>query len=618
VRAAVRLGPPGYHRGVIASATLLSEPEALAPARRMEAAAAAIRQGLRTASDGLSPDARGLLPGLVVGDTSNLVPSLATDMRTTNLTHLTAVSGANLALVAGFVLMIARTAGLRRTYLPLLAALAVAAFVVIARPEPSVLRAAVMSGVLLLAASLGIRSSGLPALAGAALLLMLIDPGQARSAGFALSVGATAGLLLFARPWGEHFAKVMPRPFAYALSIPLAAQAVCTPLLVILSGELSLIGVATNLLVTPAIAPATILGLIAGITALFWTSGAAVIAHIAGISVSWISWIARRGAEIPMASIPWPDGALGVLLSILVLIGLALAMRAAPRSTLLTAAGVIAIFSALTVVSPGWPPRDWAVVMCDVGQGDALVLRAGKSSGVVVDVGPEPRLVDTCLRQLGIKKVPLLVLTHMHADHVEGIPGVLRGRRIEQVWVSLSKDPPSQTARVNQWLTSIPTFAPKAGSVYQVGELTLEIIWPARVISEGSEANNTSLVLLATIRGMRLLLMGDVEPEAQANLVSEDLRPIHVLKVAHHGSAKQDHDLLERLAPKVAMISVGAKNSYGHPAPGILALLDQIGARTLRTDLHGALVVSGEVSPGGSTMRVASQRRWPWQAVARK
>jgi len=226
-----------------------------------------VRSGLRDAVSGLPVDARGLLPGLVIGDTSRTPQSLTDAMLKTGMTHLSAVSGSNVAVVLAAAMGLCQVIGVRRRWRPPVALLLLAGFVILARPEPSVLRAAVMGVIGLLGLSASRRRMGIPALSGAVLVLLCIDPWLSRSFGFALSTLATLGLLLFARPWGQWFARFLPvrlQGLGVPIAIPVAAQAMCGPVVVLLQGSVTLIGVVANLLAAPLVAPATVLGVLRG------------------------------------------------------------------------------------------------------------------------------------------------------------------------------------------------------------------------------------------------------------------------------------------------------------------------------------------------------------------
>jgi competence protein ComEC len=268
---------------------------------------------------------------------------------------------------------------------------------------------------------------------------------------------------------------------------------------------------------------------------------------------------------------------------------------------------VVVATAGTSVATPAWPPAGWAVAACDVGQGDALVLRTGPSSAVVVDAGPDPPAVDACLDRLGIRAVPVVLLSHLHADHVAGLPGVLRGRRVGLVQVGPIDEPVEQRERVEQWVAraGVPLSRPGLGEVRAAGSARWTVLAPARTYrGTRSDPNNASLVLRAEVDGVRILLTGDVEPEAQADLVERriDVRA-DVLKTPHHGSAHQDLAFLDAVGARVALTSVSADNTYGHPSPLTMAHLAGRGALSFRTDLHGSIAVlrrDGELVVVGS------------------
>ena len=543
-----------------------------------------------------------LVPALVDGDDAGLDPSLQDDFRTTGLTHLLAVSGTNLTLVVGFALVVARWLRVRGRWLYVVGAAGIAGFVLVARAEPSVLRAAVMGTVALVGMGANGRDRGTRTLGVATVVLLLLDPGLATAFGFALSVLATAGILLLAPGWRDALGRWLPRWLAEAVAVPAAAQLACTPLIAVISGQVSLVAVLANLLAAPAVGPATVLGLLGGLLTLVVPSVGRLVGAGAGWCVAWIIAVAQHAAALPTPAVgwgsgPWAIGALVVVSAGVAVLGPRLVRR---RTTGMACCGLLVAAVLVRVPTPGWPPDGWLMVVCDVGQGDGLVLATGAPhTAVVVDAGPDPRPVDACLSDLGVSRVPLVVLTHFHADHVDGLPGVLDGREVGEVEVSRLADPPAGVAEVGDDARGAgvtPQVAPYATS-RRIGDLTLEAVWPLPGSptvgpGDGSTANNASVVLLAKIRGVTFLLGGDIEPEGQATLAA--MLPglqVDVLKVPHHGSRYQDVGFLQSLGARLDLISVGADNDYGHPAASTVAALESTGAQVLRTDRDGSIAV---------------------------
>lgn len=593
VAAVLREADAGRLTAAIVSAR--GPPETVGALSLPHRVAAHVRERLATAVEAVPQPEAGLIPALAVGDTSMMDPELAADFRATGLVHLVVVSGYHLSLVVGAVLAVALACRAGPRGRVAAGAVAIAAIVVVAGPQPSVLRAAVMAGMTLLALAAGRPRAAMPGLATAVLVVVLADPDMAAQAGFALSVAACVGLLLLAFRWArplEH--RGWPQPVALGVTIPLATQVAVTPLLIGLGSGVSLVSVPVNVLAALVAAPVVVLSVGAAAAATVWLPAGEVAAQLAAVPSRWLIWLARNGAEIPGALVPLPGGVwwgLGSAAALAVLVVL-LQMRRSrvPVLAVLVAAGLGTVPACLMT---GGPPSGWIVTMCDVGQGDALVLPAGDAV-VVVDVGPEPAAVDACLDELEVDRIALLVLSHFHIDHTAGIAGAMEGREVDAILA-----PPPGEARygyelVEERAGAVPVLEAVPGEVFAFGATRLEVLGPPAELLSGtrSDPNNNSVAVRAEVAGTSVLLTGDVELEGQrALLASGAALGVEVLKVPHHGSSFQVREFLEAADPAVALVGVGAGNEYGHPDPGPLGVLEEGGTLVFRTDESGAITV---------------------------
>lgn len=569
----------------------------------------AIRFGLRSLSgDG---NAGALIPGMVLGDTSKQSAEFKNSMRRSGLTHLVAVSGANFALVSAFVLWMMQFLFARMKFRLSATAISLIAFIALVRPSPSVLRAAAMAAVLLVAQGTKRGRDSLPALGFAMAAVVIVDPWQARDAGFALSVLATAGLLLFAPVLIEKLSARMPVKLAQALAPPIAATVFCSPIIVALSGYLAPMSIIANLLAAPFVAPITIVGFIAALFSPFASFISSVLIWFIRFPAGAIALVAHWASSFPVLTLQ--TGKIGFLI--------------VASFTLLAWLfkkwfKYIVIFTLIILISitwlQRWPGGDWQVANCDIGQGDSMVINLGNHQGIVIDVGPDPVAEDRCLKTLGIKEIPLLILSHFHADHVAGLPGALNKRTVGQVWVSVNSAPLVESAMAGSALAGVEMIKAVRGMSARVGALTINVLWPTlsatsfeEMPGDGSQINNSSIATLITSDAFSIFAGGDIEPPVQEILV-KDVGPVDIYKVSHHGSRYQDLAFMSALHPRISIISVGAGNTYGHPAVQTLEALARLGSEVLRTDIDGAIAV--QVRNHQFTVRKAKGRfnliRW--------
>ncbi len=601
--ASVDAAEPGDDRALLVFAR--SELRDIRPPPALLEASEALRAGLRQATGALPQPGAGLLPGLAIGDTTEVGATLDRDMKRSSLSHLTAVSGANCAVVVTLVFGVCRMLGAPRAVRVGCSLVALLGFVVLVTPEPSVLRASIMAGAALLGLALGRASRGVPLLCLSVVALLTVDPWLARNYGFALSVLATAGLLVLAGPLTERLSRVLPGPLALVIAVPTAAQLACQPVLLLLDPSLAVYGVPANVLAAPAAPVATVLGLVACLLLPIAPWLAQALVGLAWLPSSWIAAVAQTAAALPVARGPWLDGIGGVVL--LAAVTLAAALLILPtggRASAIrrVAAGLLALallaypltLLAGRVGDALGRPGTWQYAACDVGQGDATLIRSAGQIALV-DVGREPEPLAACLDELGVTRIDLLVLTHFDADHVGGLDAVLG--RVDRALLGVPAD--AADAAIGETLRAhgASVEAPERGARGVLGEFAWEVIWPPpRGVDPGNDA---SLVLELRPVGecrtgcLSAILLGDLGEQAQARLLaSAHPASVDLVKVSHHGSGDQSAALYAALGAAVGLIGVGADNDYGHPTESALGVLASAGTVAYRTDRHGMVLVA--------------------------
>ncbi len=586
-----------------------------------------------------------LVPGLAVGDTWLIDPAASEQFRDASLTHLVAVSGTHTTLLlTGVGALAARLgAGLRGRLA--VQGITLAGFAIVVGPAASLERAAVMAVVVLVSQYGGKRAVGPAALGLAIVVLLARDPWQALQPGFALSVAATAGILVLAPPLRRMLRGRLRLPDALATPVAMAAaaQATCAPLLLLMQPGIPIVGVLANVLAAPAVPLGTGLGLAALVTLPMQPELGTVLLKTAALAGGWVSATAEVTAQLPGARWPWPAGWPGALL----LLGSELLLGAgwwvrryaatagvrvpwgpprtpARRATGLSAAltlGALGVLVGPTVIAPATlratAPADWWVAACDVGQGDAILLRdpAAPQRVVLVDTGDDPRALTECLTRFGVRRIDTLVVSHDHQDHMGALLAVLD--RTDRMLVAPENAEARAARRPRQSARSQPTAPAPAREVVESAEVAGVPVTIGDAAQRGSTddggvrwevlsppgsstpatPNSASLIMRVRVGALTVLLLGDSGRDTQTALLrtGADVRA-DVVKVTHHGSRDQDPELLRRASATLGLISVGRENRYGHPTQEALASLQDAQTRVWRTDESGSIAVSG--TPG--------------------
>ncbi len=579
-------------------------------------ATGAARGGLRGALDdvrrraetalerGTHPPAAALLRGFVLGQDDLIPEEVRDDFRRSGLAHVLAVSGQNVMLLAILATPLLALAGVPLRSRLLAIALIIAIYVPVAGGGASIQRAGVMGVAGVVAALASRPSARWYALGLAAAVTLAIDPRATNDIGWQLSFCAVAGLLVLSQPLIRILARDsagLRRALAEGASMTLAATLATAPLAAHHFGTVSLTAIPANLLALPAIAPAMWLGMLSG--AVGQVPGAPVepLTWLGGLCAAFIGWVARAlGPEWAQLDVPEPGVAVATAWTIVLVGGARIAclvverrgaMRPAPRlpgRMALVALGITAACATALAVHGGATPAAEPPLMIrilDVGQGDAILVEPRARAPVLVDTGPPDAEVGERLQDLGIDELSALVITHDDLDHSGGLASALDGTDVQRL-VTAYEAPHSC-----RYLDCPATTRLSAGARFRLGRVRFEVLWPPATAPPAANPNETSLVLQVSHGEFDALLSADAEAEA----ASYGAGPVELLKVSHHGSADSGLDsLLGRIAPQLAVISVGEDNTYGHPAPETAGTLETHSVPFLRTDEAGEVAIEVE------------------------
>ncbi len=557
-----------------------------------------LRRGVsRSLESAPAGERRAVLAGVVLGEDEGLERDLRERFRASGLYHLLAVSGQNVAYVIAGTILFVWALGLPRRVGELAALAAVAAYVLAVGWQPSVVRAGVAGGLASLAwLASRPRDRWYFLLVGAAVLLAW-NPYSLLEPGFQLSFSAVAAIFVLV-PWisGRLAGYPLPRLLAEAIAVSVACGLVTAPVLWLHFGAIPVYAVVANALAAPVVAPLLGFALAAAALHPVLPEAAAALVWLDSWLAAYLALCARLVGGLPYAQAGSPQ-ALALLAALAALAFVFVRMRGpSPRKAVAVASLALALAVAWRAAPDerADPPKGLRITVLDVGQGDAILLEVAEGA-VLVDQGPPEANVAKQLDALGVDELAALVLTHPQRDHIGGAADVL-----DRVDVHSVLDPPipAQSADHEAALAAaserrVPVVQARAGRSIRIGALRLRILWPDGPALPDADPNLSAVVIVASYGTVDALLTADAEGAVTVPLSPP---PVEILKVAHHGSADPHlTQLLDLVRPRVAVVSVGSRNDYGHPTPETMAALAGFpGLAVYRTDRDGRITLESD------------------------
>lgn len=625
VKAGGRVVPTGwpgnpFYAGYLAADTILR----LEPPSAARNPLLAMRGRTETALRRLLPRHAPLAEALILGRRERLDPAMEERFTRSGLVHLLAISGSHVGLFAAMLLIFGAAARLSRTRVAWLCIVVVAWYLAMIGAPASAVRSGIMLSLALLALILQRPAAAVPVMAAAALAILALSPRTVLNPGFQLSFAGVIGILVarrvvLGRIPRDLLRRPLVRPLVESITISAAAFASTAPIVAHHFGQIAPVAILANLVA----APATALALSGIVGALAIYPIAPPVAHLladgASVALDVLDGSASIAARVPLGHIPVPrPDWLAWLFAVAVA---ALAWHSAPRFHR-RARRVIASGAAVALLI-AWPALARGerglleLHFLDVGQGDAIALRTPGDRWVLVDAGPRGRTYDAGARRVlpflhahRVKRLEALILTHPDADHIGGAPAVLRGIPVAAIidpGLPVGKELYAEVLAAVQE-RGIDWRSARVGHVLRLDGVELTFLWPEpSFLDASSEANDISAVVLVRYGEFEALLTGDVSVAVERRLVElhGDGLAAEILKAGHHGSSTSTSaELLEAVDPELVVITVGRRNRYGHPAPGVVSRIRAGGIEIARTDRDGTVTIRAFAGLGGPWDRI--------------